>query len=316
MNSKQSPWNDSAEALKEHVRTLCRQAGAAACGFARVAPVPEDQRALYRQWLRQNRHADMEYMERYTDVRDNPALLLDGARTIISLAFPYTAPGVKRSPLFADYALGDDYHDVLRKRLTPVADALEAIYPGTRICIDTAPLRERYWATRAGIGYIGLNNQLIVPGIGSAVFLAEILWTAALPPDTPLTSTNCSRCGACLRACPGTALNHDGSALDARRCLSYLTIENRGALTTPLRGRIYGCDICRDVCPEAHPTLPVEILPEFTPRPTLLTLRVADITAMTQETFSLTFRRSAIKRAKLAGLLRNAQAASELTDNL
>lgn len=300
------------------VKELCHQAGAAATGIARVAEVTPHAAEAYRRWLASGANAGMHYLEKYDDIRRNPTLLLPGAKSLISCAFAYTSPELPRSPLFADYAMGDDYHTVLREALQPVADALGG---NTRICVDTAPLPERYWAQQAGTGYVGLNGQLIVPGVGSAVFLAEILWDGELEPDAPLNRT-CRRCGACLRACPGKALNPIGpteessaaTSLDARRCLSYLTIEHRGPFAAggePQLGgrRIYGCDICRDVCPESRPTAPVAVLPALRPRPEVLSLTLADIAALDSTSFPLIFRRSAVKRAKLEGLLRNVHAA-------
>lgn len=247
----------------------------------------------------------MDYMERYPELRRNPGLLLEGAKSILCCAFPYAQ--IERSPLFSDYAVGDDYHEVLRKRLAPVALFMESIVENskTRICIDTAPIRERYWAWRAGLGVIGLNNQLIIPGTGSKVFLSEILWTATADYGSPAEG-DCGRCSACVRACPGGALDGKGS-IDCSRCLSYLTIEHRGELPEwlSLDKRIYGCDICQDVCP--HNTCPPEALPEFRLRTAVAALSRETIDSMTQEQFSATFTHSAVKRAKLAGLKRNSQ---------
>lgn len=284
-----------------------REAGAVAAAFAPCLPVDDKNIALYDAWLARGAHAGMEYMERYRELRNDPRLLLDGARSILCCAFPYAQTPGRRSPLFSDYAVGDDYHETLRKRLAPVAALMEKAVDGakTRICIDTAPLRERYWAARAGIGFIGLNNQLIVPGIGSKVFLAEILWTEEADYGTPLPDL-CSHCGACVRACPGRALDGEGG-IDCSRCLSYLTIEHRGDLpdSIHLPGRIYGCDICQDVCPFNHD--PAICLPEFAARNTVLALDREAISEMTQPDFSATFTHSAVKRAKLAGLQRNAR---------
>lgn len=295
------------------VKAVCRTAGAVAVGIAAVGPVDDEAADAYDRWLAAGSHAGMGYLENYPDIRRNPALLLPGARTMICCAFAYTSPEFPRSSLFADYALGDDYHDVLRQTLAPVAEALGG---ATRICVDSAPIRERYWAVRAGVGYRGLNGQIIVPGVGSAVFLAEILWDGVLQPDRPL-EMNCGGCGACLRACPAHALDGSG-CLDARRCLSYLTIEHRGEFPEsmpPLRGRIYGCDICRDVCPQSRPASPVFVLPSLRPRPEILGLTLADVLSLDQPSFSGIFRRSAVKRAKLAGLLRNAQLFLSVTQN-
>ncbi|MDE6371054.1 MAG: tRNA epoxyqueuosine(34) reductase QueG, partial [Duncaniella sp.] len=253
------------------------------------------------------------------DVRRYPRLLLNPVPSrawIISAAFPYFNPLPPAAPLrWARYALGRDYHEELRERLSPVASWLTSLNPDTqaRITVDTAPLRERYWAVRAGVGFIGLNGQLIVPGYGSWVLLAEIVTTQPLTPSAPCT-LSCRGCMRCVRACPGSALDGSG-ALDARRCLSYLTIESRADVPThpsgtDMRGlmgrRVYGCDTCQDVCPH-NLQVPVSTIPAFAPRPGLLDLTAADILAMDQPAFSALMARSAIKRAKLAGLQRNAR---------
>ena len=295
------------------VKELCRRAGAIAVGIAAVEPVDDESADSFDRWLASGANADMRYLGNYGDIRRNPVLLMPGAKTVICCAFAYTSPEYPRSALFADYSLGDDYHVVLREALTPVAEALGG---STRICIDTAPIRERYWAVRSGIGFVGLNNQLIVPGVGAGVFLAEILWDGEAAADRPLEMT-CGSCGACVKACPGHALDGKG-ALDARRCLSYLTIEHRGDFppcSPRPQGRIYGCDICRDVCPLGRPQSSVYVLPSLRPRPEVLSLSRTDIAAMDQETFSRVFRRSAVKRAKLSGLLRNAMTEHPDDDN-
>lgn len=321
---------------KEDIRQLCLDAGACAVGFAAASEVPASQQKIYECWLAEGRNAGMEYMARYADVRRNPSLLIENnacagesgaegndscARTLIVCAFAYADGSTPRHALIADYALSDDYHNVLRRRLQPVAAALEAAVQGsaTRICVDTAPLRERFWASRAGVGYIGLNNQLIVPGIGSAVVLGTLLWTEVVTPDASLEHRTCRRCGRCVATCPGGALTADG-AMDCRRCLSYLTIEHRGALPvgTRLPGRIYGCDICRHVCPEGNPDTAANpegkaakniVCEEFAPRAAVMALDAEAIAAMTPADFSSIFGGSAVKRAKLEGLQRNLRAA-------
>lgn len=297
------------------VVAAARDAGACAAAFVRLEALDDADTALYDNWIARGANAGMDYLARYSDIRRDPRLLLDGAQSMLVAAFAYAPTPDRRSRLIADYALGDDYHTVLRERLRPVAQLMESLHEGsaTRICVDTAPLRERLWAARAGLGSIGLNNQLIIPGIGSRVFLAEILWTAPLPQHSKFNiqhSKSCISCRRCVDACPGGALDGKGG-IDAGRCLSYLTIEHRGDLpdTLSLRGRrIYGCDICQDVCPCNTPT-PPEPVPEFAPRPAVASLTLNDIAAMDAATFSRTFARSAVKRAKLSGLLRNAKKA-------
>lgn len=292
--------------------TLMEGSGVARFAIAAVDEVEPRQQQLYHDWICSGRAGEMTYLERYGDVRSNPALLLDGARSIICCAIPYywPLPDEKRPLSIARYALGRDYHDVVRRRLEAVAERIRANYGGdTRVCVDTAPLRERYWAARAGLGFIGRNNQLIIPGLGSYFFLGEILTTAPLQPApsaTDIPADPCSGCDRCLRACPTRALNPDGSC-DARRCLSYLTIEYRGDFPpgTDLHGSLYGCDRCAAACPCNARPLPTTI-EEFRPNPTLLSLTADDVIEMTPDRFAATFRGSPMKRAKLKGLLRNA----------
>ena len=289
---------------------IVKDAGACAAGVLTCAPVPERERELLESWLARGCHGSMDYLQRNATLCSDPASLLPGAATIVCAAFPF-APlcADDRSDLFADYARGADYHKALRKRLKPVCRILEQQQPGslTRICVDSAPVRERYWAVAAGLGHIGLNGQLIVPGVGCGVFLAEILWTGTVegtPAPAKADGSTCIRCGACVRACPGAALDGRGG-LNARRCLSYLTIEHRGELPENLRlaGRIYGCDVCRDVCPENRPIAP---LAEFMLRPQLAAITADSLAALTEEDYDSLTTASAIRRAPLHQLLRNA----------
>lgn len=273
----------------------------AVCPVEVVAPEAVD---AYRRWIQSGRHGSMDYLAKYDDVRSNPALLLEGARSMIIVAFPYRTDEEIKLPI-ALYARGRDYHEVVRERLKAVAAAL----PGeTRVCVDTAPLRERYWAARAGLGRIGRNNQLFVPGFGSYCFIGTVLTTAELPPRRPFRfeeDNPCDGCDLCVRACPGQCISAIGEGIDARRCVSYLTIEHRGDFPDGTRlPALYGCDACQRVCPlnrEAGLT-PVG---EFRPSDALRRLTEADVAAMTGEEFSAVFRHSAVKRTKLAGLQRN-----------
>lgn len=287
-------------------------------GAACAAEVSREAEEAFQRWLDAGKEAGMEYLRRHAGLRRDPRLLLEGARTVITFAFPYSS--AKRRdpslPTISEYALGNDYHDVIRGHL----NSLAALLPeGTRsrVCVDTAPLPERYWAVRSGLGYIGRNGALIVPGIGSRVFLAEIITTLAIKPPEPL-AMSCHGCGRCREACPDGALGADGT-IDCRRCLSYLTIEHRGdwtspeamhAMATPAgRNTLYGCDRCITVCPlnrqpsqTAYP-----LLPGLEPRPEMLRLDAGDVRAMDREEFSRIFKGSAMKRAKIEGMKRNAR---------
>lgn len=300
MNSSRSQCSDS-------LKQLLMAHGASRVAIASVAPVSDWAQRIYDRWLASGRHAAMGYLENYPDIRSNPALLMPGAKSIICCAFTFHPAPEGMSAHIAAYALGTDYHLVVRERLEAAASRIRDLYGGeTRVCVDTAPLRERYWAMQSGLGFIGINNYLIIPAIGSYLFLGEIISTVSFPADKPLNS-DCGRCGRCVKACPTGALHPDGS-VDARKCLSYLTIEHRGDFPpgTDLHGTLYGCDICAAVCPHNANAAHNEVLPELLPRPALLTLTHEECRNMTQQQFSTLFRHSAIKRTKLAGLIRNA----------
>lgn len=288
--------------------------GFAGIGAAKCEPVEKSAVALYDRWIADGRNAGMEYASRYRDVRNDPRMLLDGARTIIMAAAGYyhTVPFDERSQRvarsIAAYAHGDDYHDVVRSRLAMLAAYIRQRWGGeTRVCVDTAPLRERYWAHRAGLGFIGCNNHLIIPGKGSYFFLGAILSTVSFVADEPV-GLDCGHCGRCIAACPGKALGGDGS-IDCRQCLSYLTIEHRGDFDADidLHGHLYGCDVCQQVCPHNR-GVSQSPFGEFAFREGYAGLSPDTVSGMTQEQFSALFGRSAIKRAKLAGLQRNARA--------
>ena len=294
----------------EQILASARDLGACAAAFVELGEVDELNQQLYNQFIAEERHGGMDYLAKYDDVRRDPRLLLDGAKSMLCLAFAYHEPGMPSSSLFADYAIVNDYHKVLRKLLKPLAAMMEELVPGsaTRICIDTAPLREKYWAARAGLGFIGLNNLLIIPNIGSKLFLAEILWTANTEPNsTPkLNFHDCESCQRCVRACPGHALDGRGG-MDCRKCLSYLTIENRNADCQPFRipgSRVYGCDICQNVCPHNHSTQ-AAVIKEFSPDQRILGLTPEAILAMTDGEFAEIFAHSAVKRLGLNYLKRN-----------
>ena len=282
------------------------------CGIATAALVDERARRQYRQWLERGRQGCMAWAERYQAVRDDPRALLDGAQSLVMVGMNYLPQRLQPAdaPQFAYYAYGRDYHDVLKKRLWQLAAEIqEATGCVSRACVDSAPLRERYWAQQAGLGFIGRNNQLIVPGRGSYFVLGALLTTLALEADAPCT-LSCGDCGACLEACPTGALDGDG-AVDARRCLSCLTIELRGPLPeqaqSALGHRVYGCDSCQRCCP--HNSLAQATQhPEFEASDELMSLTLDDIVAMDRTAFNRLFRHSAVKRAKLEGLQRNANA--------
>lgn len=274
-----------------HPLQLLEQTGAVAWGVAPAEMVPADEWARFEDWLARGLHAGMDYMVRYKEIRHDPRLLLEGARSIISLAFNYRQPNPY--PEIATYALGRDYHRVLRSRLKKTVSELKKELGGEwRICIDSAPILERYWAERCGIGERSpLHGNIVVPGVGSMVFLAELITTLDLPPTSaapqkliPQKASGRPKSAASQQRsdpkgqqpphpCPTGALL-PGGIIDSRRCLNYLTIEHRGEytpeeqrlLTLPgAKGKLFGCDSCQLGCD--YNQTPIEILPEFAPLP-------------------------------------------------
>ena len=302
-----SPSIDIAQQIKSQAASL----GFDACGLARAVPVDDAAVARYDNWIEKGHHGCMLWAARHRDLRRDPSLLLEGAQTVISLALNYYPARFQpqEAPQVAYYAYGRDYHEVLREKLTALAHYIEqATGCATRPCVDSAPVRERYWAQRAGIGFVGRNNCLIIPGKGSYYFLGEILTTAQLPTDEPCTQS-CGNCGKCIEACPTGALASEGGA-DASRCLSCLLIENHDEelpswVNDVVGNRVVGCDECQRCCPHnAHAT--ATTIQDFAPTPAVMTLTREGIQSMTAGEFKRTFSHSAISRLRYKTLRRNA----------
>ena len=295
---------------KEQIISKATELGISKVGFARADVVSPEADERYARWIERHCHGEMAYLEKYADVRRDPRLLLDGAQTVIVCAFNYYPSQFQSAgvPQIASYALGRDYHEVVKERLMQLAQYIRDNFGGeTRVCVDTAPIRERYWAVEAGVGFMGTNNQLILPGRGSYYFLGEVLTTAVFEADEPCRES-CMGCGRCVKMCPARAISPEGY-VDASKCLSYLTIEYRGELPDglDLGNRVYGCDECQRVCPHNRAARPTAIS-EFAPSPELLSLDAQAIAEMTPQQFSAIFRHSAIKRTRLAGIQRNLRA--------
>lgn len=301
--------------IKEEIREYASECGFDACGFAEAHPADAAAAGEYRRWIAEGKHFCMDYLDRYSDVRDDPRLLLDGARTVISFALNYYPSQFQPddAPQFAYYAYGKDYHDVVKAKLRDVAAFITERWDAScRVCVDTAPVRERYWAQQAGIGFVGRNNQLILPGRGSYFFLGEIVTDLQVEPDKPC-GASCGDCRLCVDACPAEALPGDYGALDARRCISCITIEYRGDFTLEkaavLGNRVYGCDECQKACPHNRFARPSKTM-EFLPSPEFLAMSYDSLSRLTEDGFRRLFKGSAVKRAKYSGLMRNIMAVS------
>lgn len=292
------------------IKAEARRLGFAAVGIAPAAPMAAEEAAHLRRWIAEGRHGEMAYLERQLEMRLDPRLVLEGARTVVSVALNYF-PQEALSPegyAFARYAYGKDYHDVVRARLRELMQALSLEEPtdGRPFC-DTAPIDERYWAMRAGLGWKGRHTQLIIPRAGSYFFLGELLLTLPVDEyDAPLGKSLCGNCRRCIDACPTQALSATG--LDARRCLSYLTIEHRGDLPEGIGERmgncIYGCDRCAEACPWNKFATATDV-EEFRPSDALRAMTAEDWQQLTVEQYRALFKGSAVKRAKYEGLVRN-----------
>lgn len=283
--------------------------GFSACGIAKAERIDAVNADAFMRWIGEGRNATMGYMADNIDKRLDPCLLHPGCRSIVCLALNYY-PKRRLRPdqlQFALYAYGKDYHDVMKLMMRQLADYMASLMPDAslKLCCDTVPIIDRYWAWRAGIGWIGKNTNLIIPHAGSFFFLCEILVDRELEYDSPLPSY-CGRCTRCLQACPTKALRVPYE-IDARSCLSFLTIENRSEELLCLpedNDSIYGCDRCQLACPHntfAQPTSNAM----FAPSEEFLDMSPSDWQNLTAEKYRSLFKGSAVKRAKYEGLMRN-----------
>lgn len=295
--------------IKDYAYSL----GFDACGICRAESIDVEDQKHFNGWIENSFHADMDYMARNVDKRSDPRLLVESSQSVICLALNYY-PEIKQSeehPQFAYYAYGKDYHDVVKAKLQQLYDYIKSLYPllEGRVFVDTAPVLERYWAAKAGLGFIGKNSLLIIPKKGSYFFLGELIINLELEYDAPL-SLSCGNCTRCIDACPTKAIVQP-RVVNAQRCISYQTIENKGEIDDQiipmLNNRFYGCDICQQVCPWNRYARPhkTEV---FNPSQSFLALTYEKLENLTVEEYQQIFKGSAVKRAKYAGLKRNLNA--------
>lgn len=292
-----------------------KELGFEACGFARAGEVEIEAVLQHDRWIEQGKHDCMLYAERYREQRNDVRLFYPGAKTVICVALNYKPMVLQEKDALqiSQYAYGRDYHLVVREKLELLAEFIKERWGvDSRVCVDTAPIMEKYWARKAGVGFIGRNNLLIVPGRGSYFFLGELVTSLEVEPDAECLD-GCAGCDECVRMCPGGALK-DGDSLDARRCLSCQLIERRGELpewvADVIGDHLYGCDECQLCCPHNRDAVPTSVK-DFTPNSEILTLSIDDVLEMTPEGFASLFKNSAVKRVKLVNLQRNAQCMAE-----
>lgn len=296
---------------RERIKRKAFVLGFLACGIARADYLAEEKPRL-EEWLANGMNGEMEYMARNVEKRLDPRLLHEGTKSVISVLlnyFPREKQQDSEAPVLSKYAYGTDYHFVLKDKLRELLDFInEEIAPcSARAFVDSAPVLDKAWAVRAGLGWIGKNTNLISVEHGSYFFIGELLIDLNLEADERIVSNHCGNCTRCIDACPTKAIVAP-YVVDARRCISYQTIEQRGEIDLQLKGqfndRVFGCDICQDVCPwnlKAEPHSEAA----FDPHPRLMKLSREEWQDMDEILFSELFRKSAVKRTKYSGLMRN-----------
>ena len=292
------------------IKQKAEKFGFQSCGISKAEFLEEEAPRL-EAWLNKGYHGEMKYMENHFDKRLNPTLLVEGAKSVISLSYNYF-PKVKIDEInnfkISKYAYGEDYHEVIKDILKEmVAELQEEIGVfGFRVFVDSAPVLEKAWARKSGLGWVGKNANLITKKHGSFYFLAEIICDLELDYDLAVTD-HCGSCRACIDACPTQAIVSD-RIVDGSKCISYATIELKNEIPDYFNGKmddwIFGCDVCQDVCPWnrfSAPTLQEKFAPNFQK----LNFRKNEWKELTQELFSEIFKKSAVKRTKFSGLMRN-----------
>ena len=292
------------------IKQKAEKFGFQSCGISKAEFLEEEAPRL-ETWLNKGYHGEMKYMENHFDKRLDPTLLVDGAKSVISLSYNYF-PKVKIDEInnfkISKYAYGEDYHEVIKDILkNMVAELQEEIGEfGFRVFVDSAPVLEKAWARKSGLGWVGKNANLITKKHGSFYFLAEIICDLELDYDLAVTD-HCGSCRACIDACPTQAIVSD-RIVDGSKCISYATIELKNEIPDYFNGKMddwmFGCDVCQDVCPWnrfSAPTLQEKFAPNFQK----LNFRKNEWKELTQELFSEIFKKSAVKRTKFSGLMRN-----------
>ena len=292
------------------IKTEAKRLGFLSCGISK-AQFLEVEAPRLENWLNKNMHGEMSYMENHFDKRLDPTKLVEDSKSVISLLLNYY-PNEKQkenaAPKISKYAYGRDYHFIIKDKLKELLHFINTEIGEVhgRAFVDSAPVLDKAWAAKSGLGWIGKHSNLITQQVGSFYFIAELIIDLDLAYDHPITD-HCGTCTACIDACPTQAIV-DSHVVDGSKCISYFTIELKNEIPTSVKGQfddwMFGCDICQDVCPwnrfsKAHNE------PLFNPHPELLAMTKRDWEEITQETFQKVFQKSAVKRTKFLGLKRN-----------
>ncbi|WP_134088292.1 tRNA epoxyqueuosine(34) reductase QueG [Olivibacter sp. XZL3] len=301
----------AAERYSKLIKEEAKRLGFVFCGIAKAEFLEEEAPRLEK-WLKEQMHGEMHYMENHFDKRLDPRLLVDDAKSIISLGFNYYTADLQKdkdSPKISRYAYGMDYHTVIKEKLKSLLHVMqdEIGEVGGRAFVDSAPVLDRAWAKRSGLGWIGKNSNLINRQQGSFFFLCELIVDVALAYDVAATKDYCGTCTRCIDACPTEAIVAP-QIVNGSKCISYLTIELKNEIPDDFVGKMdnwmFGCDVCQDVCPWNRFAEPHQE-EAFKPHPDLLEMTKQDWEEITEETFQRVFKKSAVKRAKFSGLTRN-----------
>ncbi|WP_396137894.1 tRNA epoxyqueuosine(34) reductase QueG [Flavobacterium sp.] len=291
------------------IKQEAHRLGFLSCGISKAGFLEEEAPRL-ETWLNQNMNGQMSYMENHFDKRLNPTLLVDGAKSVISLLLNYYPAELQNQDSYkvSKYAYGQDYHSVIKEKLNELLHFIQTEIGEVsgRAFVDSAPVLDKAWAAKSGLGWIGKNSNLITQKVGSFYFIAELIIDLELEYDTP-TTDHCGSCTACIDACPTEAIVAP-YVVDGSKCISYFTIELKDNLPQEMKGKfddwIFGCDVCQDVCPWNKFSKPHNE-PLFQTAPEILSYSKSDWEEITNDTFQKVFKNSALKRTKYVGLLRN-----------
>lgn len=301
------------------IRQKALQLGFDACGFAKAQQLETEAKRL-EQWLTEDRHGTMAWLGNNFEKRVDPTLLVPGSKTVVSLLASYHHPNHKEQvqindkPLIAKYAQGRDYHKVLKKKLKELFQFTGEITGGSegRIFVDSAPVLDKAWAVRSGLGWVGKNSNILNRGLGSYFFIAEMIIDVELEYDAP-TTDHCGTCTRCIDACPTDAI-YEPYRVDATKCISYLTIEHKGNIDkkyhTDIGNWVFGCDICQDVCPWNSKAKLAQLI-DFHPREKLLHHSMDTFKSLSENDFNSLFEGSAVRRTKFSGFSRNLEIVSK-----